>query len=401
MKSRRRGNTERARLRAADLVTVGSAGLRARPARTVLSALGVAIGVAAMVAVLGISSSSRAKLDDQLSALGTNLFSASAAPSPAGDAVPLPVNSTARLERLPGVEAATSVADLPELGVYRNALIDPGLTGGMTVTVAELNLLQVLAATMRTGDWLDPVTAAFPATVLGAAAAERLGVAEPGALVRIGDRNAVVTGILDPLPLAPELDHAALIGAAVATSDFGFAGNPTRLYQRIDEDRIARVSPLIPAAVRPDDPGRVAVSRPSDALAAVDAVDAGFTSMLVGLGSIALLVGAIGVANTMIISVIERRREIGLRRALGATRGHIRLQFLIEALVLSALGGVAGAGLGAAVTAIIAAPNGWPVVVPPLVLVAGVASTLIVGAAAGLYPAVRAARTPPHTALSS
>jgi putative ABC transport system permease protein len=389
------------RLRPTDLASLGTAGLRAKPARAILSALGIAIGVAAMVAVLGISSSSQARLNDRLAALGTNLLSATAAPGSTGDPIPLPVNATDRLARLPGIEATASVADLNDVRVYRSSYSDTERSGGLTVTAADLTLLDTVAATVRAGAWLTETTDAFPTTVLGATAAARLGVSEPGTLVWLGGRNTLVVGILDPVALAPELDVAALIGVPLAGSEFAFAGNPTKLYQRVDDAAIERVRGLIGPAVQPDAPASVAVSRPSDALAAINAVDETFTGMLVGLGSIALLVGAIGVANTMVISVIERRREIGLRRALGATRRHIRLQFLTEALVLSALGGVAGAAIGYVVTVGVAVASGWPPVVPPLVMAAGVASTLVVGAVAGRYPAIRAARTPPTAALNS
>jgi putative ABC transport system permease protein len=388
-------------LRPADLLSLGSAGLRATPARAVLSALGIAIGVAAMVAVLGISSSSQAHLNTRLSSLGTNLLSATVAPPSSGDPIPMPVNATARLARVPGVEVTSSVADLPELRVYRSSYSDPDRTGGLTVTAAELNLLDTVAGTVRTGVWLNQATASFPTTVLGATAAARLGVSEPGTLVWLGGRNTTVVGILDPVPLAPEIDVAALIGIPVAGAEYAFAGNPTKLYQRVDDSAVDRVRTLIGPAVQPGTPSAIAVSRPSDALAAISAVDENMTGMLVGLGSIALLVGAIGVANTMVISVIERRREIGLRRALGATRRHIGLQFLTEALVLSAIGGIAGAGIGYLVTFGVAVASGWPPVVPIPVLAAGVASTLAVGAVAGLYPAIRAARTPPTAALNS
>lgn len=397
----RRPPSDTSRLRPADLLSLGSAGLRAKPARAILSALGIAIGVAAMVAVLGISTSSQARLNEQLAALGTNLLTATVAPPSSGDPIPLPVNATDRLARLPGIEVTSSVADLPELSVYRSSYSDPARTGGLTVTAAELNLLDTVAGTVRTGAWLNQATAAFPTTVLGATAAARLGVTEAGTLVWLGGRNTTVVGILDPVPLAPELDVAALIGIPVAGADYAFAGNPTKLYQRVDDSVIQRVRSLIGPAVHPATPSAVAVSRPSDALAAISAVNQSMTGTLVGLGSIALLVGAIGVANTMVISVIERRREIGLRRALGATRRHIRLQFLTEALVLSAIGGVGGAVIGYLVTSGVALVSGWPTVVPPLVLAAGVASTLAVGAVAGLYPAIRAARTPPTAALNS
>lgn len=389
------------RLRPADLLALGSSGLRAKPARAILSALGIAIGVAAMVAVLGISASSQAGLNARLAALGTNLLTATVAPPSSGDPIPLPVNATDRLARLPGIEDTSAIADLPDVHVYRSSYSDPDRTGGLTVTAAELNLLDTVAGSVRAGGWLNRTTAAFPTTVLGATAAMRLGVTEPGTLVWLGGQNTTVVGILDPVPLAPELDAAALIGVPVATVEHAFAGNPTKLYQRVDDSAVEQVRTLIGPAVQPAAPAAVAVSRPSDALAAINAVDESFTGMLVGIGSIALLVGAIGVANTMVISVIERRREIGLRRALGATRRHIRLQFLTEALVLSAMGGVAGAGIGYVVTWGVALSSGWPPVVPPLVLIVGAASTLVVGAVAGLYPAIRAARTPPTAALNS
>ncbi len=393
--------SEPSRLRPVDLLSLGSAGLRAKPARAVLSALGIAIGVAAMVAVLGISASSQARLNARLADLGTNLLSATVALTASGaEQPPLPVNASARLARLPGIESTSFVLDLPDVHVYRSSYVDPGRTNGLTVTATDLGVLDVVAGNVRTGSWLNRGTAAFPTTVLGATAAGRLGVSEPGTLVWLGGRNTTVVGILEPLPLAPELNTAALIGIPLATTGFASVGNPTKLYQRVDESSVAALRSRIAAAVQPADPTSVAVSRPSDALAAVDAVDETFTAMLVGLGSIALLVGAIGVANTMVISVMERRREIGLRRALGATRRHIRLQFLTEALVLSGLGGLVGAILGYLVTVAVAVTNDWIPVVPPLVLVAGVASTLVVGAIAGLYPAVRAARMSPTQSLT-
>lgn len=389
------------RLRASDLGYIGVAGIRAKPGRAVLSALGIAIGVAAMISVIGISASSQAVVNARLDALGTNLLKATALQPSVGEALPLPEDASARVARIPGVLSTSSVANLSDVHIYRSSHSDPDRTGGMIVSVAELDLPEVVGASVRTGSWLNAATAAFPTTVLGSTAAERLAVTEPGAQVWLGGFNATVVGILDPVPLASELNVSAFVGGQFASQEWGFTGNPTELYQRTEERSVVATQKLIAPAVQPERPAAVAVSRPSDALVAVDAVDDAFTGLLVGLGSIALLVGAIGVANTMVISVIERRREIGLRRALGATRGHIRLQFLTEATILSLLGGLGGAVLGSLVTFTVALLNGWIPVVPVEVLGAGVAATMVVGALAGLYPAMRASRTPPTEALSA
>jgi putative ABC transport system permease protein len=384
-----------------DVVHLATAGLRARPTRAVLSALGIAIGIAAMVAVVSLSASSRERLNVQLAALGTNLLTATPGQSLSGQPVPLPSGAAGRVERIPGVRAAATTAQLDDRHVYRNAMIDAGLTAGITVQAADLGLLDVVGAEVRTGRWLNRATATFPAVVLGADAAVRLGVTHVGGLVWLGEENVAVAGILRPVALAPELDSAALIGIPVAEREFGLAGGPTTVYERSTDASVAAVRALLGPTLVPEAPASVAVSRPSDALAAKHAADAAFTGLLLALGSIGLLVGGIGVANTMVISVLERRREIGLRRALGATRRHIRLQFLAEALLLSTLGGLAGAGLGAGVSVIVARANGWLPVVPLAVLAGGVAATTVIGGLAGLYPALRAARTPPTVALAS
>jgi putative ABC transport system permease protein len=387
------------RLRAGDLLRLGTAGLRTRPARAVLSALGVAIGIAAMVAVVGISASSQERLQRRLAALGTNLLTATTVAVPGGPTA-LPADAAARVRRVPGVLTAATAADLEGVYVYRSEAVDPDETGGLVVTAAGLDVPRVVGARLRAGRWLNPATATLPATVLGATAAQRLAVTRPGGLVWLGGRHTTVVGILDPVALAPELDVAALVGVPMARDALGRSGGPTRLYERSTPTSVRSVRELIGPSVQPQRPGSVAVSRPSDALAAVDAADEAFTGLLLALGSIALLVGGIGVANTMIIAVIERRREIGLRRAIGATRAHIRRQFLAEALVLSAIGGAAGVGLGATVTVLVASLNGWVVVIPPTVVALGAGATIVVGGLAGLWPAMRAARTPPSTALN-
>ena len=395
-----RPTEERSRLRAVDLIQLSTSGIRARPLRAVLSALGIAIGIAAMVAVLGISASSQAQLQQRLDALGTNLLTVESGKDLFGAETPLPKDSSGRVIRVVGVLESAGVGTLSGVRVYRSDLIPSAETGGLSVRAVDTALDRVLAASIRSGAWLNDATAAFPSVVLGSGAARQLGIEQPGTLIWLGGQQFSVVGILDPVALAPELDTSALIGNAVAKERLGYDGAPTRLYVRSGEDTLQKTRKLLPQTLSPEKPESVSVSRPSDALAAKGAADETFTGMLLALGSLGLLVGGIGVANTMIISVMERRREIGLRRAIGARRAHIRRQFLGEALVLSALGGLAGAGLGAAATAGFAASGGLPFALPTYVPLAAIGSTLIVGAIAGIVPAWRAARVSPTAALS-
>ncbi len=383
-----------------DLVGVAAIGLRTRRLRAALSALGIAIGIAALVAVLGISQSSRADLLAQLDALGTNLLTVTPGETFLGEDAKLPKAAPGMIRRIGPVErvAATAAVDAT---VRRTDKIPAAETGGISVLAADPHLLATLGGTVADGSFLNRATARYPAVVLGAKAAERLGIDRAGGQVYLGNRWFTVVGILRPVTLAAEIDRSALVGFPIAEALLGSDGSPGTVYARADPDQVEAVRQVLAATANPENPSEVRVSRPSDALAARAAAKTAFTSLLLGLGAVALLVGGVGIANVMVISVLERRSEIGLRRALGATRGHVRIQFLAESLLLGLVGGVAGLVLGTAVTAAYAAGRGWTVVIPPPALTSGLLAALAIGAVAGLYPAARAARLAPTDALRS
>ncbi|GHE98607.1 ABC transporter permease [Streptomyces longispororuber] len=394
------GHPRPARLSPADVLRVGAVGLRARRARVVLSSLGIALGIATMVAVVGLSTSSRADLMSRLDRLGTNLLTAEAGKDPLGKEVKLPKNAVAMVERVGPVRQATATANV-DARIRRSAAVPEERAAGVTTQAARTDLLEALGTRVERGAWLDRGRERLPVTVLGRIAAQRLGVTAPGEKIMMGDRYVVVVGILAPVELVPTLDRVALVGFPAAERYFGFDGHPTTVFERSADAAVDDVRAVLARTVNPGQEGTVTVSRPSDALAAKAATDKGLTALMLGLGAVALLVGGVGVANTMVISVIERRAEIGLRRAIGATRGHIRLQFLTESLLLTALGGAAGAGIGALATYGFSLAQGWTPVVPPWSLAGGLAATLVIGVLAGLYPATRAARLRPAVALST
>jgi putative ABC transport system permease protein len=389
------------RLAPADLVRVGLVGLRTRKLRAGLSALGIAIGIAAIVAVLGISQSSGAALQHQLDQLGTNLLTVQPGPSLTGQSTTLPLPAEQMIGAVSSVQQVSSVADLAQQTVLRNRLVNPGMTGGIQVKAARPNLLGVMRGRVAQGTFLNQATARYPVTVLGAVAAQRLGIIElqPGTAVWLGGRIFAVAGVLGPLPLAPDLDRSALIGYPEAEQAFRSDGSASTVYVRTDPDNVAGAFAVLGTTANPAHPDQVRVSQPSDALSAQLAAKTAFNSLFLGLGGVALLVGGVGIANVMVIAVLERRSEIGLRRALGATMGHVRTQFLVESLLLALIGGAAGSALGAAVTAGYAHHAHWQAIVPARGLAAGISATLAIGALAGLYPAMRAARLAPTDAL--
>jgi len=391
---------ETGRLRFADLVKVGLAGLHGRPMRAVLSALGISIGIAAMVAVLGISTVSRAGLLDQIQRLGTNLLTVAPGQTLTGEAAELPGDAVGRVSRIPGVTTVSAVGLVTGASARRSDKIDPAVTSGIAVEATRTDLLGTLGGTVRSGAFLNAATSRYPAVVLGSVAADRFGIAHAGEHVYLAGRSFLVVGILNPLALAPEIDRSALIGWSYA-AQLGFDGHPTTLYERSTDSTVTSIRSVLAATAYPEHPDEVQVSRPSDALTAQLAASSAFNTLFLGLGAVALLVGGVGIANIMVISVLERRQEIGVRRSLGATRRQIRLQFLTESVTLSALGGAAGVLIGVTITLGYARYRGWPVVLPAQPLAGGVLAAIAIGALAGLYPARRAARIPPTEALTA
>jgi putative ABC transport system permease protein len=390
-----------ARLPPRELLGTGLQGLRSRRLRASLSALGIAIGIGAMVAVVGVSASAQANLLAEIDALGTNLLTVSPGQNFLGSNEVFPSTAVPQINHMLHVKSAVAIYQVKTANVYRTPYVPSGQTGGLSVDAAGENLPQVVGTNLAWGHFLGKVSQRYPEVVLGAEAASILQI-EPGkrhVLVFLGNEWFTVVGVLKPVILDSTLDSTAFISLPVAERLFQLAPNASEIYVRANVNDVNQVANLLPATTDPQDPSGASTSRPSDALAARAAAKGQFTTLLLGLGAVALLVGAIGIANIMVISVLERRGEIGLRRALGATRRHISSQFLMESALLAAIGGLAGLALGAGATAIYALSKNEPFVVPLYALVAAPAAGLLIGAAAGLYPAAKAARLSPTEAL--
>jgi putative ABC transport system permease protein len=399
-----------ARLRLGDVARVASVGLRTRPLRAGMSALGIAIGIAAIVAVLGLSSSSQAGLLAQIDQLGTNLLTASKGQSFTGGDAQLPLDAARMVSGIDGVQHVADTATVLDAKAYRSPLIPSIETNGLQVQAASLDLPEVVATSVAEGRWLNAATATEPVAVLGAAAARRLGIDRiyRGQRIWVGGQWFYLAGLLAPAVLAPEIDGSVLIGYPAAERYLHYTGTvdgkitsgpPSTIYVRTETSRVDAVHGVLAQTANPEAPNEVDVSKPSSALTARAAAKSATNSLFLALGAVALLVGAVGVANIMIIAVLERRSEIGLRRALGARRAQIRMQFLSEAIMLALLGGGAGVAVGALATMVFAAAKHWAVVIPTVAWAGGIGAAIAIGAMAGLFPAQRAARLSPTEAL--
>jgi putative ABC transport system permease protein len=387
-------------LRPADLARVASIGLRTRRLRAALSSLGIAIGVAAIVAVLGLSSSSQAGLLAEIDRLGTNLLTVTNGQSLFGETAELPKAAPGMISRI-GPVTQVQYTGTTSANAYRSPLIPSINTNALTVQAASLGLPSAVGTSLAQGRYLNVATSRGPIAVLGATAAQRLGIDRiySGERIWVGNQWFYVAGILQPAALAPEIDTSVLVGFAAAETYLGFDGHPSTIYVKAQTDQVDAVHSVLAATANPEAPNQVNVSQPSATLVARADAQSALNGLFLGLGAVALLVGAVGVANIMVISVLERRSEIGLRRSLGATKGQIRTQFLAEAILLAVLGGAVGIALGALSTAVYASVKGWAIVIPTVAWAGGFGAALAIGAVAGILPALRAARMSPTDAL--
>jgi ABC-type antimicrobial peptide transport system permease subunit len=394
------GERDQSRLQAIDIWSLAALGVRGRPTRAVLSAAGIAVGIATIVAVLGIATSSRAQLVAQIDALGTNLLTVTPGQSFTGPGVALPKTAPAMVARIGPVRSASAIGDV-NARIYRSDRISSANTEAITVYAADTNLLAAIEGHVYRGRFLDAATERYPAVVLGADAATALGIDRGDGSIQLwlGNHWFGVIGILARLPLAPELDRSALVGFPIAEGLLHAGGHPVELYVRTDPTSVAAVQSVLAATAEPAAPQDVTITNPTDALAARADAAAAFQSLFLALGAVVLFVGGLGIANVMAIAVLERRGEIGLRRALGATPAHIGSQFVAEAALLALTGGTVGSVLGAFATALYASARGWPALVPIADLLTAVLVAVVVGAASGLYPAMRASRLSPSEAL--
>jgi putative ABC transport system permease protein len=357
-----------------------------------------------------LSSSSEAGLLAEIDRLGTNLLTVTNGTTFSGQTAQLPLSAPAMIARITPVQAVADTGTVPNATTYRTPLIPAIETNALQVQATSLNLPGIIATSVSSGTFLNPASATEPVAVLGASAAQRLGIDRvyPGEKVWLGGIWFYIQGILSPATLAPEIDTSVLVGYTAAERYLGYHtsitghpthGQPTTIYVRVQTSDVNHVQSILAQTAYPESPNQAVVSQPSAALTARAQAQSALNGLFLGLGAVALIVGAIGVANIMIISVLERRSEIGLRRALGATKSQIRGQFLTEAILLALIGGVIGIAAGAIATAIYASAKGWTTVIPPLAWAGGAGAAIAIGALAGLLPAVRAAKLSPTEAL--
>lgn len=400
---------KRSHLSPLDAWKVAWQGVASRPQRSFLAAIGIAVGVAALVALTGISDSNRAALMEELDSMGANLLVVQPANGPDGKPVPLPASAVDAIRRQDGVEAVGGLKKIPDsVHAYRTDVVAQGETNGLGVMAATPSLYNALGASMESGSWFDEASRALPTVVLGAEAAARLGKPTIGDRLWIGNEWYSLLGVLSPIELAEGINTAVLLGDQWSAQHFAndplatglTSGDWSQIYVQSAPGGVADLRDRVAAAASPGSP-HVAVAALSDLGGARTVADTMLETLGLALGGIALAVGGVGIANTMVVSVMERRGEIGLRRALGARSTQMVAQFLTESTVLSFLGACGGVILGVAAALGFSTLTGTPIRIPLEVAGLGLGVALVVGALAGLQPAAKAARMPPVEALRS
>jgi len=375
-------------------------GVKARRGRAALTSIGIGIGIAAIVAVTGISASGRADLLATLESLGTNLIKASPQAGFFGTQENLPDGVLGMVERIGPVQEVTSTTQT-DLLVRRTDFISEFEGGGISTLVTRSELLDVVGGKLTEGRFIKDALSDIPVTVLGSVTATRLGIRDLSIPTKILIENEWfgVVGILDELKIHPDLDRSVFIGYGVAKTLFNIDEEPTTIYVRSNPAYIEDVVEVLAPSMNPENPDQVSVSRPSDALEAQEAAEVAFTNLLLGLGSVALLVGGVAIANVMVMSVLERRMEIGVRRSIGATRKEIRYQFLLESVLLSGVGGLVGVLLGAGITLGYTEYSNIVFSIPILQVLGAIVLALLIGALSGVYPAIKASKIQPAEAV--
>lgn len=399
------GATPVSRIRLTDVVDEVLAGVLAKPGRAALTTLGTVLGLASLVATLGISQTAGAQIVERFDELRATQVTVRARDSGARSGAPLPWSVESRLDRLNGVVASGAIADVKNPGRVRTVpVIDISGSGERTVPVmaASPGLLDAVRGHISSGRWFDAghVERGDRVAVIGATLADELGIADIGLQpgIFIDDRQYTVIGVLDESLRDTGLVGAIVVPSSVAADSFE-TSRPDRIVVETELGAAQMIALQAPTALRPNAPESLTVSAPVDPDQARTAVEDDLNGLFVLLGLISLAVGAIGIANVTLVTVIERTGEIGLRRALGARRRHIAAQFLSESAAMGLVGGIIGASAGIVTVVTVSATRDWtPVLVPWLPLAAPPAGALV-GLVAGLYPAIRAARMEPVDAL--
>jgi len=389
-----------------EILGVALAGLGARKVRTALIALGPMLGVASIIAAVGMSQSAKGDLRAKLQKLGTNLIVVEASDTfggASGSQAKLPKEAVQRAYRVPMVEKVAPVVELSNIQVSpTRESQDYFSTLPVAVRVADTNLPAVLGAKLRAGRWLDDAdaTTGTRAAVIGSDLAKNFTyLNDEIRTIRLNGVDYAVVGVLDPVDLVPAANSSVYIPHVAAKRDFDADPEPTTMYVRVRNGTTDRAKSMLPVAIALGGDETVTTTVPSSLLQAEAQVDKTLQAVVIAMGALALVVGGVGIANVMSISVIQRSSEIGIRRAIGHTRSIIGSQFLIEAFLVGIAGGAAGALIGSIAVYVGSHVEHWTFTLEPFLLVWAGGLAVFVATVAGIYPATKAARLEPLETL--